>query len=141
MVYLVNNKNALFDEKEARLIFRRNERYLNSPFSYHELKHSDWFFAVVSDKGETIGVCYVLCENLNGKEVPFYSGAFKRKHHKEVIKAHKILLNIIFESYERAYTFTPHLHARIFNKKAGMKQDPDNDGVFYLDKKDFYKDI
>lgn len=139
MTFLVNHKNPLFDEKEARLIFRMNERYLNSPFSFHEIVKSDFFFAILSDSGETVGICYILMDKLGGKEVPFYSGAAKRHHHKEIKDAHLILLNLAFEKYDEIYTWTPHLHAKIFNENVGMKKHPNIDGLYYLNKNDFLK--
>lgn len=137
MTYIVNHNNALFDRKEAKRIFDENAKYLNCPIDFKDLVESDWFFLVINNIGKAVGICYILCEQIENKESPFYSGAFDRKTHKEVVEAHRLLLELLFKFYKRVYTWTPHLHAQIFNIKAGMKRLKNN--VFYMDKKDFMR--
>lgn len=138
MTYICNCKTALFDEKEAKRIFENNERYLNCPIKYDILRYSDWFFTVLNDKGETVGICYILMDKYKDELVPFYSGAFDRKTNKEVKEAHKLLLDIAFHYFDKIYTWTPHLHARIFNKRAGMRELDNN--VFIMERENFKKE-
>lgn len=134
MTFLVNHQNTLFDRKEARRIFDDNAKYLNCPYDFDYMAKSDWFFLVLNKLGKSVGICYILCEQIENTEQPFYSGAFDRKSHKEVKEAHEILLSLAFKHYKRIYTWTPHLHAQIFNLKVGMTRDKDNKNIFYKDR-------
>ncbi|OPZ78266.1 MAG: hypothetical protein BWY78_00678 [Alphaproteobacteria bacterium ADurb.Bin438] len=134
MTLLCNSSHKLFNKNEAQTIFKNNERYLNCPFEFDDLIKNDWFFTVINDDLKTVGICYVLCEMVNGIELPFYSGASYRKHHFDMIKAHEILLNLLFQSYDKVFTWTPHLHGKIFNKQAKMVEDKENPHIFYKEK-------
>ena len=135
MAYIVNRICSLFDEKEAKKIFDENAKFLDCPFTFDTISKNDWFFSVMDKKGDTIGITYVLCEKINGKEFPFYSGASHRHKHKDMLSAHKILLGLLFEHYDEVYTWTPYLHGHVFNKKAGMTYQGDN--VFKINKETF----
>lgn len=135
MTYIINHRCSLFDKKEAEQIFNDNNKFLNCPFTFKDLANNDWFFTVMNNKGETIGITYVLCEKIDNKEVPFYSGASKRHHHRDMIEAHKILLGLLFKEYEEVYTWSPYKHGHIFNKKAGMQYIGNN--TFKINKLDF----
>ena len=135
MVYLCNHKSALFDYDEGKRIFKNNDKMLNCPFDYDTIIDNDWFFTVLNNQGVTVGICYILMDKLENKTVPFYSGAFDRKKHKEAIEAHKILLDLAFKHFDRVYTWTPFLHAQIFNIKAGMARHEKNSNLFYIDRR------
>ena len=60
------------------------------------------------------------------------------KTNKEVKEAHKLLLDIAFHYFDKIYTWTPHLHARIFNKRAGMRELDNN--VFIMERENFKKE-
>lgn len=135
MVFLCNHNNALFDKKEAERIFKENNNNLNCPLNYDIISQNDWFFSVIDNKGVTIGICYILMDKLDNKKVPFYSGAFDRKKHKEALEAHKLLLELAFKYFKRIYTWTPHLHAHLFNIKAGMTRNEKNRNIFYKDRR------
>ena len=132
MTFLCNKKSSLFDRKEAKRIFDNNDKYLNCPINFDIIVNNDWFFTVMNDDGDTVGICYILMDMYNGKKVPFYSGAFDRKTSKNVKEAHDILLSIVFKKFKEIYTWTPHLHAKIFNKRMGMIELENN--VYMIDK-------
>ena len=134
MVNLVNRHSVLFDYEETKRIFDEYKEYLNCPFTYSEMIKSDWFFGVLDDKGITVGICYILMDNYKNRKVPFYSGAFERKKHKEVKEAHSILVDLTLKHYKEVYTWTPHLHGHVFNRKVGMEYLGDN--IFYKKRSD-----
>lgn len=134
MTFLINHQSILFDKEEAKRIFDDNEKYLNCPYSFDEMINNDWFFLALNKLGKSVGICYILCEQIEKEELPFYSGAFDRKSHEDVKEAHKILLSLAFKHYKRVYTWTPYRHAQIFNLKVGMIRDKENKNVFYKDR-------
>ena len=91
MTFLVNHQSTLFDRKEARRIFDDNAMYLNCHLDFVDMARSDWFFLVLNKLGKSVGICYILCEQIGNKEQPFYSGAFDRKNHETAKEAHEIL--------------------------------------------------
>ena len=133
MTILINRYNPFFDRKIAEDLYEENRHFLNNAYDFSYASDSDLFFNIY-DKGEFIGCCYVMMEKHEGESLPFYSGYSKRKKHKEMIEAQHILLGLLFEHFDMVYTYTPHQHARLFNKKAGMIELKDHPGTFYMEK-------
>jgi hypothetical protein len=130
-VFLVNRINKKFDRDRAVKLYEQNKHCLGNEVDFDELLDSDWFFEAF-DGDEFFGCLYVCLEERGGRLIPFYNGFSLRKKAKQNREALSILLDLLFQNFDVAATYTPHRWAKFFNASMGLKHYDEN--TYFINK-------
>lgn len=117
MIFLIEAKHPLFDEKPARALFLKHQDDLDDRFGFDFLKEHALFFNVYNRfDGAFVGCVFAF--NESGRT---YVGGYAVRHrHKECVAALKRVCSL----FPCVYAKTRHLTAKICLKRAGFERVP-----------------